>query len=214
MLPLTPELRDYKERTLNQLLDNLPLLEAALARETQRQVMVTLHEQLESVEAHIVRLQRELANDVMLEPVADELCRQAASALTKGKLHMAKRYVNRLEAIEPFYIELSRLKQEVETGQVSRRTRALSQSDVLPTVAAASAPLLLTAGTGGNPALAGTLMRPTIPGARRAKEKERGGIAQYFQFHIIASCLVIILLACAMAGVGGMSVLRWLVEGS
>jgi hypothetical protein len=214
MILLTPELRDYKERTLNQLQVNLPLLEATLAQETQRQMIVILHEQLESVEAHIIRLQRELTNDVMLEPVADELCRQAASALTKQKLHMAKRYVNKLEAIEPFYPELSRLKQEVETGQVSRRTRALSQSDILPTVAAAGGPLLLTAGVGGNPAMPAGSMGAVAPGARRAKEKKAGGLTQYFQFHIIASCLVVTLIACAMAGVGGMSVLRWLIEGS
>ncbi|MBI1876835.1 MAG: hypothetical protein HYR94_01110 [Chloroflexi bacterium] len=144
---------------------------------------------------------------MLLEPVADELCRQAATALTKQKLYMAKRYINKLEAIEPFYPELARLKQEAETGQVSRRTRALSQSDVLPTVATATSVPLLTAGPGAAP-------RPAdMPVARRRK-KERGGIAQYFQFHIIASCLVVLLIACVMAGVGGMSVLRWLIEGS
>jgi hypothetical protein len=208
MIPLTPEQRDYKERTLNQLLLNVPQVEAQLARETQRQVMVTLHEHLEAMEAHIVRLQQELANDVILEPAADELCRQAATALTKQKLFMAKRYVNKLEAIEPFYPELGRLKQEAETGQVSRRTRALSQSDLFPTlVAAANAPLLV-AGPSANPA-------PQAPPlTARAEQKESGGLRQYFQFHIIASCMVILLLACAMAGVGGMSVLRWLIEGS
>jgi hypothetical protein len=211
MIPLTPEQRDYKERTLNQLLVNLPLFEAKLAQERQRHLAVTLHEQLEAMEAHVVRLHRELANDVLLEPVADELCRQVASALTKQKLYMAKRYINKLEAIEPFYPELSRLKQEVETGQVSRRTRALSQSDVLPTVAAASAPLLLTAGSGASTAPP-RAEAARIPGVTR--KKERAGLAQYFQFHIIASCLVVLLIACAMAGVGGMSVLRWLIEGS
>lgn len=213
MIPLTPEQRDYKERTLNQLLLNLPLVEASLARETQRQIAVTLHEQLEAMEAHIVRLQKELANEVMLEPVADELCKQAASALTKQKLFMAKRYINKLEAIEPFYPELSRLKQEAETGQVSRRTRALSQSDVLPTMAAAGGVPLLTAGASVGPAAQATSGPVDMPFAG-AREKERGGWRQYFQFHIVASCLVIGLLACAMAGVGGMSVLRWLVEGS
>lgn len=208
MIPLTPELRDYKERTLNQLKINLPLLEAKLAREHQRHLVVSLHEQLEAVEAHVARLQRELASDVLAEPVADELCRQAASALTKQKLYMAKRYINKLEAIEPFYPELSRLKQEAESGQVSRRTRSLSQSDVLPTVAAASVPLL-TAGSNSGAA-------PRAAGVRafRAKAKERSGIAQYFQFHIVASCFVIFLIFCTMAGVGGMSVLRWLIEGS
>lgn len=213
MIPLTLEQRDYKERTLNQLLLNVPQMEAQLARETQRHIMVTLHEQLEAMEAHIVRLQQELANDVILEPVADDLCRQAASALVKQKLFMARRYINKLEAIEPFYSELGRLKQEVESGQVSRRTRALSQSDVFPSLVAAANIPLLTAG-----ANAASASQP-IPDANRMaaarmRSRETGGLRQYFQFHIIASCLVIILLACAMAGVGGMSVLRWLVEGS
>lgn len=213
MIPLTLEQRDYKERTLNQLLLNVPQMEAQLARETQRQIMVTLHEQLEAMEAHIVRLQQELANEVSLEPVADELCRQAASALVKQKLFMARRYINKLEAIEPFYPELGRLKQEVESGQISRRTRALSQSDVFPTLVAAANVPLLTAGP--NTPLASQAMPEAnrIPSAPM-RSKEPGGLRQYFQFHIIASCLVIILLACAMAGVGGMSVLRWLVEGS
>ena len=212
MIPLSPEQRDYKERTLNQLLLNVPQVEAQLARETQRQVMVTLHEQLEAMEAHVVRLQQELANDVILEPVADELCRQAATALTKQKLFMARRYVNKLEAIEPFYPELGRLKQEAESGQVSRRTRALSQGDLFPTLVAAANVPLLAAG----PSTRSAAQAPsgTNEAAARVRQKESGGLRQYFQFHIIASCLVIVLIACAMAGVGGMSVLRWLIEGS
>lgn len=212
MIPLTPEQRDYKERTLNQLMVNLPLLEAKLARETQRQVAVTLHEHLEAIEAHIVRLQQELAHEILLEPVADDLCRQAASALTKQKLFMAKRYIAKLEAIEPFYPEISRLKQEAETGQVSRRTRALSQSEPLPTAAAANVPLLTAGGAPGPAAPNGP--RAALPSGARLRQKETGGWRQYFQFHIVASCLVIMLLACVMAGVGGMNVLRWLIEGS
>lgn len=211
MIPLTPEQRDYKERTLNQLLVNLPLLEAKLARETQRQVVVTLHEHLEAIEAHIIRLQQELAHEVLLEPVADDLCRQAASALTKQKLFMAKRYIAKLEAIEPFYPEISRLKQEAESGQVSRRTRALSQSEPLP-VAAANVPLLPAGATAG-PA-APNDPRAALPPRGRPRQKETGGWRQYFQFHIVASCLVIVLLACVMASVGGVNVLRWLIEGS
>lgn len=213
MIPLTPEQRDYKERTLSQLLLNVPQVEAQLARETQRQVMVTLHEQLEAMEAHIVRLQQELANEVILEPIADELCRQAATALVKQKLFMARRYVNKLEAIEPFYPELGRLKQETETGQVSRRTRALSQSDLFPTLVAAANIPLLAAGPSTRAAPQAPPGANEAPAARM-RQKESGGLRQYFQFHIIASCLVILLIACAMAGVGGMSVLRWLIEGS
>lgn len=213
MIPLTLEQRDYKERTLNQLLLNVPQMEAQLARETQRHIMVTLHEQLEAMEAHIVRLQQELANEVILEPVADELCRQAASALVKQKLFMARRYINKLEAIEPFYPELGRLKQEVESGQVSRRTRALSQSEVFPTLVAAANVPLLAAGPKAAPAAPATSEANRSPSGR-VRSEEPGGLRQYFQFHIIASCLVIGLLACTMAGVGGMSVLRWLIEGS
>lgn len=208
MIPLTPEQRDYKERTLNQLMVNLPLLEAKLARETQRQVAVTLHEHLEAIEAHIVRLQQELTHEILLEPVADDLCRQAASALTKQKLFMAKRYIAKLEAIEPFYPEISRLKQEAESGQVSRRTRALSQSEPLPVAAAANVPLL-TAGPAAPDA-----SRAAPPPGSRLRRQEPGGWRQYFQFHIVASCLVILLLACVMASVGGVNVLRWLIEGS
>jgi hypothetical protein len=210
MIPLTPEQREYKERTLNQLQINLPLLEAKLAQESQRNVIISLHEQLEAMEAHIVRLQKELANDIMLEPVADDLCRQAASALTKQKLYMAKRYINKLETIEPFYPELDRLKLDAETGQVSRRTRALAQSTPLPIAGATGLPLL-TAGASAAPQPAAGPANTSIPLER---EKERGGLAQYFQFHIIASCLVVLLIMCVMAGVGGMSVLRWLIEGS
>jgi hypothetical protein len=43
MIPLTPEQREYKERTLNQLLINLPLLESKLAQESQRNVIISLH---------------------------------------------------------------------------------------------------------------------------------------------------------------------------
>jgi hypothetical protein len=212
MIPLTPEQREYKERTLNQLLINLPLLEAKLAQESQRNVIISLHEQLEATEAQIVRLQKELANEVMLESVADELCRQAASALTKQKLYMAKRYINKLETIEPFYPEIERLKLDAETGQVSRRTRALAQSTPLPMVDATNIPLI-TAGPGVRPASQPAASAANGPIALE-RGKERGGFAQFFQFHIIASCLVVLLIMCVMAGVGGMSVLRWLIEGS
>ena len=45
---------------------------------------------------------------------------------------------------------------------------------------------------------------------------EEGGrrrFAQIFQFNVIASCLVVLLIICVMLGVGGMSLLQWLVEG-
>jgi hypothetical protein len=215
MNPLTPEQREYKERTLTQLLVNLPLLEAQLAQQTERNAILSLHEQIADVEAHIARLQKELDGDVLLEPVADELCRQVASALTKQKFYMARRYLNKLETIEPFYPELARLKLEAETGQVSRRTRSLAQSGVLPTVSAGYVPRLPAPSAASNAGVVPQLGPMVAPASgSRDDQRERGGIRQLFQFHIIASCLVIILLACVMASVGGMSVLRWLIEGS
>ncbi len=215
MNPLIPEQREYKERTLNQLLVNLPLLEAQLAQQTERNTILSLHEQIADVEAHIARLQKELEGDVMWEQVADELCRQVASALTKQKFYMARRYIHKLETIEPFYPELARLKLEAETGQVSRRTRSLAQSGVLPTVSTRYVPRLSAPSATSNASLVPYLGPVAAPASlSRDDQRERGGIRQFFQFHIVASCLVIILLACIMAGVGGMSVLRWLIEGS
>ena len=34
-----------------------------------------------------------------------------------------------------------------------------------------------------------------------------------FQFHIIISCLVVAALLCTMAGVGGVMLIEWLIEG-
>lgn len=215
MIPLTPEQREYKERTLDQLRVNLPPLETQLAQATERNAILSLHEQIADVEAHMARLQKELEGDVMLEPVADELCRQVAGALTKQKFYMARRYINKLETIEPFYPELARLKLETETGQVSRRTRSLAQNGVTPPPGAPYVPRLPAPSTATPTGVAPQLGPGAAPVlSSRDGRRERGGIRQYFQFHIVASCLVIIMLACVMASVGGMSVLRWLIEGS
>jgi hypothetical protein len=210
---LTPEQRDYKERTLTHLLARLPELEARLSQSTQRYDIVSSHDQLKEVEAHIARLQRELATNAASEPIADDLCRQIASALTKQKFYMAKRYITKLETIEPFYPELDRLRQEAETEQVSRRTRSLAQTGAFgvtgPAVPEIIPPPAADARPGFRP---GRAMRSSLAAFRQ--KQERPGIRQYLQFHYVASCLVLLLLGCAMAGVGGMSVLRWLIEGS
>jgi hypothetical protein len=206
MIPLTPEQREYKDRTLNQLQADLPRLKAQLAQETQRETALSLQKQVDEVETHIAHLQFELADDVAGEPVADELCRQAAYALTKQKFFMARKYINKLEAIEPFYPELPRLKQDLETGHVSRRIRSMAQGEVITT-----APT-----TTGLPPVSRTTAAPAAaaPFLPTQAEKEKGGFRQYLQFHYIASCLVITVIFCAIAGVGGMNLLRWLIEGS
>jgi hypothetical protein len=38
-------------------------------------------------------------------------------------------------------------------------------------------------------------------------------MAQIFQFHIVMSCLVVLLIGCAVFGVAGMTILEFLVEG-
>jgi hypothetical protein len=211
MIPLTPEQRDYKERTLNQLLANLPHLEAKLSQATERYEIVGTHDQLKEVEAHVARLQKELAGNIMLEPVADELCRQIAGALTKQKFYMAKRYITKLETIEPFHPELDRLRQEAATEQVSRRTRSLAQSGTF----AVAAPGTLTPSANPRQSLTSRAVQMIEAPVTAFREKqEQNGLRQYLQFHYIASCLVLLLIMCAMAGVGGMSVLRWLIEGS
>lgn len=211
MMPLTLEQRDYKERTLNQLQANLPALEAKLAQATQRPEIVSAHDQLKEVEAHIARLQKELASNIMLESVADELCRQVAMALTKQKFYMAKRYLSKLETIEPFYPELDRLRQEAETEQVSRRTRSLAQNGMLPVAgmatAAPAAGMIVV-----DPQLGGSL--PPARPARGYREKKQRSFRDYLQFHYVASCLVLMVLMCTMASIGGMGVLRWLIEGN
>ena len=47
-----------------------------------------------------------------------------------------------------------------------------------------------------------------------AEEPEKKGLAQFFQFHIIISCLLVLLILCIMSGVGGVMLLQWLIEGS
>jgi hypothetical protein len=206
MIPLTPEQIEYKEKTLRQLVANLAYLEAKLDQESRPERVASLRNQFLDIQAHIERLQKELASGVVQESVADELCRRVAHALTKEKFYMARRYVNKLEAIEPFYPEIERLKREAETGHVSRRTRSIAQGTALPYGVIAIPtdlpervePRLLAASTE-------TDVKVDLGPKRRFSE--------LFQFHFIISCLVVLLILCVMSGLGGMTVLQWLIEG-
>ncbi len=72
MISLTPEQIEYKERTLNQLLINQARLEASLNQETRPDIVKSIEDQLQDIEAHIGRLQDELAGNVIFdEPIAD-----------------------------------------------------------------------------------------------------------------------------------------------
>lgn len=207
MIPLTPEQREYKERTLHQLQANIPLLEAKLAQESRRDVVVNLENQLAEMQTHLKRLQQELAEGLVREAVADEYCLRIARALTKDKFHLAKRYIAKLEAIEPFYPGLDRLKNEAETGRASRRTRSIAQETALPYGAAFFTPGAAAKVEPGQPLPAGTEANGQFG------ETEKGGIRQFFQFHIVMSCLIVSLIVCVMTGIGGMTLLQWLIEG-
>jgi hypothetical protein len=206
MVSLTSEYRDYKERTLQQLLANLPRLEAKLAEENRPGVASSLEKQVADIHAHISRLQHELVQGTADEPVADELCQRIARALSKNKFHLAERYLHKLETIEPFYPGIERLRTETKSERASRRTRSIADGAAPPYGAAAFAaggPLIITqpALTAGSP-----LVEPAIPDKR--------GLARFFEFHIVISCLVVSLIVCVMTGMGGLSLLEWLIEGN
>jgi hypothetical protein len=209
MVPLTPEYQDYKERTLKQLLANLPLLEAKLAEEDRPGVANSLEKQVADIQAHISRLQQELVQGAADESVADDLCQRIARALSKNKFHLAKRYLHKLETIEPFYPGIERLRTETESERASRRTRSIAEGNAPPYGAAAFAagvPFVVT--QQARPAL--TTGSPIIePGL-----SEKGGITRFFEFHIVISCLVVSLIVCVMTGMGGLSLLEWLIEGN
>ncbi|MBN1995719.1 MAG: hypothetical protein JW953_23730 [Anaerolineae bacterium] len=207
MPSLTTEQREYKEKTLEQLRVNFSLLETKLAQESRPEIADNIRSQLEDIRAHLDRLQRELATNSTGEPVADELFQRAAGAVTNKKFYLAKKLINKLETIEPFYPGLERLRQEAETGRASRRTQAIAQR---PPVSSQSLPPPATEPTqAAQPALAPN-GKSYQPGP---DEERRQGLAQFFQFHIIISCLVVLLILCIMFGVGGVMLLQWLIEG-
>ncbi len=203
---LTPEQGEYKNRTLEQLLNNQPILLEKLAGETRPAVQRTLRDQIEEIEAHIERLQQELSSGLTAKSTADELCIRIAGALTKEKFFMAKKYIGKLETIEPFYPGLDRLRQEAEEERISRKVRAIAQGTAPPFGAAIMPP--------GEPAGVVVAAKRAAPVANLADEPEKKGwFSQLFQFHIVASFLVAMLVICVMLGVGGMMILQWLFQG-
>lgn len=212
MGPLTLEQRDYKERTLNQLQANLPILEAKLTQEDRRDVIISLENQLNEMQAHSGRLQAELAQNAAGESVADDYCLRVARALSNEKFHLANRYITKLEAIEPFYPGLERLKNEAETGRASRRTRSIAQGNAAPYGAAffaSGAASAQPAAVASSPEQSALTTERYVP----VRERERRSISQFFQFHIVVSCLVVSAIICVMTGMGGMTLLQWLIEG-
>ena len=208
MTPLSPEQIEYKEKTLNQLSTNLPLLESKFRAETRPDVRASLEKQIDEMQAHIDHLQNELTQGLAGEPIADELCQKIAQALVKEKYYMARKYLTKLETIEPFYPNLDRLKVEVEAERAGRRTRSIAQGTALPYGAAA-----LPAAVAGEEAANGQVVSGEVPRRFRRVTQPGRRYAQYFQFHIIASCLIVMLIVCVVLGVGGMSVLQYLIEG-
>jgi hypothetical protein len=207
MVPLTVEQIEYKEKTLTQLLANLPALEEQLQQETRPEVKATLERQVDDTQVHIEHLQNELAEGIARQPIADELCQRIAQALVKEKFYMARKYITKLETIEPFYPNLSRLRAEAEAERAGRRTRSIAQGTALPYGAMMFPPAPAGAAPGSH--------APAVVPRRVAEppEQKRRRFSQFFQFHIIASCLVILLILCVMLGVSGMSILQWLIEG-
>lgn len=206
MTTLTPEQKAYKERTLNQLVTNFARLEEQLNKEKQPEVIDSLHEQLEAMQAHMALLQQELATDTAGEPAADELYRRVANALTGQKFFLAKKLITKLETIEPFYPGIERLRYEAEEGRASRRTRSIAQGGALPEII--SSPALAEPAPADQP--------PKIVEVSQTveAEPEKRGLARLFEFHIVMSCLVVSLILCIMSGVGGITVLQWLIEGN
>ncbi len=209
MKSLTPEQIAYKEKTLDQLQTNQATLEARFSQESRPEILRNIQRQLDDIRAHIDHLQGELAEGVPGEPVADELCERIAQALTKEKFYLAKKYINKLETIEPFYPSLELLRAEAEAERASRRTRSIAQGTAPPYGAAAFPQSGTAAGVGVKTRTAAANELAVVEGGR----EEREGISRFFQFHIVASCLVMTLIVCVALGMGGIIVLQWLIEG-
>jgi hypothetical protein len=207
MVPLTPEQITYKEKTLNRLSTNLPELEARFQQESRPEVRTSLENQIDDIQAHLELLQSELADGIAREPIADQLCKRIAEALVKEKFYMARKYLNKLETIEPFYPKLDRLRTEAEAERPGRRTRSIAEGTALPYGAALYSPASPVDGVVESSV--GSLAK--VPVLTSAKPERR--FAQFFQFHVVASCLVVLLIICVMLGVGSISVLQWLIEG-
>ena len=215
MVPLTPEQRDYKEKTLLQLQANKARLEASLEKEGRPQVARNIQRQLSDIDGHISRLQDELSGKVVSdEPLADELFKKAAQALAKEKFYLAKRKINKLETIEPFYPGLDRLRQEAETRQVSRRTRSIAEGKATSYPGTVTLPDSPTAQVTAAPASAQVLPQRSVVPDLSPAEDDSPWWRNLFQFHIVLSCMVVILLLCVVFGMAGFTILQWLVQGA
>ncbi|GAB4432109.1 MAG: hypothetical protein Kow0031_13480 [Anaerolineae bacterium] len=214
MESLSPEQIEYKRRTLHQLQVNQAALEASLSRETDPKTVKTIQKQLGEIDAHMSRLQDELAGNVVMdEPVADELFRKAAQALARGKFYLARRQIAKLETIEPFYPGIARLKQEAESQQVSRRTRSIAEGKASGYSSVLAVPDSVIAPPGAGAAALPASTGPADFPAAYSDEPDEPWYRSFFQFHVILSCLVVLLLLCVVFGMAGFSILQWLVEG-
>jgi hypothetical protein len=128
--------------------------------------------------------------------------------LAKGKFHLARRYIAKLETIEPFYPGIDRLKHETETQQVTRRTRSIAAG-----TASGYSTTSLTVQQRAAPALPAGEALPQASPQPVFEEEPQSWYSQIFQFHIIASCLAVLVIFCAVVGVFGVTILQWLVEG-
>lgn len=214
MESLSPEQIEYKQRTLHQLQINQATLEASLSSETDPKTVRGIQKQLAEIDAHLNRLHDELAGNVVMdEPVADELFRKSAQALARGKFFLARRQIAKLETIEPFYPGITRLKQEAETQQVSRRTRSIAEGKASGYSSVLSVPdtAMLPPGPGGEALLPSAAPAGYSPAY--ADEPGEPWYRAFFQFHVVLSCMVVLLLLCVVFGMAGFSILQWLVEG-
>ncbi len=206
MIPLTPEQRAYKEKTIEQLLANFALLEAQAAEETRTDVVEDINDQLEAIQTHIGHLQGELATNAAGEAIADDLYRQIATALTNGKFHLARKLINKLETIEPFYPTVDRMRSEVENKKASRRTQSVARGGRLPEIVLS--PELIEAAAEEMP------QGVIVPNQPVVAPAPQGFFGRLFQFHIVVSCLAVALIGCAMFGVGGVMAMQWIFTGN
>jgi uncharacterized small protein (DUF1192 family) len=205
---MSPELYDYKTQTINQLLTSLPKLESLLAQETDTATVRHLSKQIGAIHAHIERLRQELSNNVVAQPVASELYRKATQATVKEKFYLAQKRLNELETIEPFYPGIARLKQEITTGKISRNTRSIAEGTVPAFQLSAHSAFPATSPTGN------VVESPVQVSDQLIQEEQGTSWSNLFQFHILVSCSLIFFLFCMMAGVGGTTLLEFLIEGS
>lgn len=208
---MTPEVQTYKTQTLNQLLINLPQLESQLASEPDAAEARRLGKRIEATQLHIQRLQQELLTNTVdsSESPAEALCQKAARAIVSGKFYMAQKSIMELETIEPFFPALNRLQQDVVSGKPSRSTRSIADGS--------SPPFLMALVARSKSSAEATQAAPleAVPGLELPVEPAPPPPwwHNFFEFHIIASCLVLLLLFCAIAAISGTAILEYIIEG-